>query len=590
VAGDYTYLWTPSGQNAANASGLAAGTYQISIEDDKGCSSDSSITILAPTTLSATHTVDANVTCYEDNDGEATILPVGGNEPYTYQWSDGQTSPTATDLEAGTYTCTITDNGVKSWNLNYSENFEGAIGAEWTNSSTRMYRGETVLGEFNINSTGQPTLNLTGLPAHDSIRVVFDFYAFDTWNGNNGGTVGPDIWSIDIDGVNILNTTFNKDISGDQSYPDNYPATNPGQTGAVASNLESLNLGAGHTQQNKTLKFFINETTVHTANNVSIELSDQLVQDIDNDSWGIDNIKVYLYEPSTIDACTYIETVIIEEPDELTITASKLSDVVCNDELNGSALANASGGSTPYSFLWSNGSTTNPVTNLGVGGVTVQVTDSAGCEQTSAPITINEPTVLSVTISSPPTLAGFEYIGEYKDQYLYFHNSPMTWPDARQACLNEGGDMIVISDSLDNAHFSNVFSQAGWIGLFQNTSSANYSEPFGGWEWVDGTTIDYIGDGISNTPTDWAEYQNWQSQANGSTGNEPNDYQLGPLCPCQEMYGEFIANAGYNFWNDLYDFETNSFYLALDKSGNNVTNVSCFGGNDVFCYSYGCWW
>ena len=576
AAVDFNYSWT-NGQTAATATNLSAGTYTITVTDDNNCRADSSVTITDPLGLTATHTIDNEVTCNGLSDGSATVNPTGGNIPYTYLWSDGQTSATANNLSAGTYTCTVTDNGINSWSLNYSEDFDGAVGPEWTDNSTETYRNTTVLGEFNSNSTGQPTLNLTGLPAHDSIRVVFDFYAFDTWNGNNIGTVGPDIWSVDIDGISVLSTTFHKDANNTQSYPDNYPASNPGQTGAVATNLESLNLSAGSGQRNKTQKFFINETIVHTANNASISLSDQLVQNIDNDSWGIDNIKVYLFEPSAIDACTHIETIIINEPDPLTITASKISDVICNDELNGSAQANATGGSTPYTYVWSNGSGDNPVTNLSVGTFTVTVTDSNGCQEISNNVTINEPTVLSVSISSPPVIGGFQFVGEHKNQYLYYHAGQMTWPNARQACLNEGGDMIVISDSLDNATYSNIFTQAGWIGLFQNTSSANYSEPFGGWEWVDGSTIDYIGNGTSNTPADWAEYQNWQNPANGAdpNRNEPNDYLGGP-----ETYGEFIANPGYNFWNDLYETSSNPFYMALDKSSTSVTNVSCFGGSD----------
>jgi gliding motility-associated-like protein len=575
VAGDYIYLWSPSGQNTATATGLAAGTYTIRAEDDEGCFEDSTITILAPNVLSATHTVDADATCNGDSDGEATVTPTGGNGPYTYVWSNGQTGATATGLAAGNYTCQVIDNGIKNWNLNYSEDFEGAVGTEWTDNSTQLFRGETVLGEFNINSTGQPTLNLTGLPAHDSIRIVFDFYAFDTWNGNNL-TFGPDLWNLSVDGVSLLNTTFCKDAFTAQAYPDDFPASNTGLTAAVAFSLESLNYNSGGAQQNKTAKFFINQSAVHNANSATIALSDQLVQDIDNDSWGIDNIKIFLYEPSGIAACTYIENVTINQPDILTATASKVSDVVCNDELNGVAQAVVNGGSTPYSYLWSNGSTSNPVTNLGVGNATVEITDSAGCQVTSNSVTINEPTVLSVSISSPPTFTGYQYIGEYNNQYIYYHSSQMTWPNARADCQSNGGDLIVIKDSLDNASYSNVLTGAGWIGLFQNTFSANYSEPFGGWEWIDGTTLDYNDlNGTPNETIDWSGYQNWNNPVNGGSSNEPNDFNGGP-----ETYGQFVSNPGFYLWNDLFEVQTRPFYMVLDKSGNNVTNVSCFGGSD----------
>ena len=44
-----------------------------------------------------------------NNDGEATIYVSGGTPPYSYQWSNGSTSQTATSLSAGTYTVTVTD-------------------------------------------------------------------------------------------------------------------------------------------------------------------------------------------------------------------------------------------------------------------------------------------------------------------------------------------------------------------------------------------------------------------------------------------------------------------------------------------------
>ena len=96
-----------------------------------------------------------------------------------------------------------------------------------------------------------------------------DFYAFDSWNGNNTQW-GPDLWTLAIDNDTLLHTTFSKDNNSPQSYPENYPATYTGTTGAVATNLESLNLNPTHNQANKTQKFFINKSAIHNANSASI--------------------------------------------------------------------------------------------------------------------------------------------------------------------------------------------------------------------------------------------------------------------------------------------------------------------------------
>ena len=402
VAADYTYLWDdPTAQATATATNLAAGTYTITITDDNGCSADSTIDITQPNALTATHTIDAQVSCFGLSDGQATVTPSGGTNPYTYLWDDpaAQTTPTATGLAAGTYNCTITDNGAKSWNLNYNEDFNAAIGAEWDDNSTVSFRTETVLGEFNVNSTGHPTLSLNSLPTHDSIRVILDFYAFDTWNGNNTQW-GPDIWTLAVDNDTLLHTTFSKDNNSSQSYPENYPATNPGTTGAVATNLESLNLNSTHNQANKTQKFFINKSAVHTANTASITFSDQLVQDIDNDSWGIDNIKVYLFGVNSLAPCQHVETVVITEPNELDASAVKNSDVTCFGGNEGSATGSATGGTVAadYQYSWNDPANQNTAlaTGLVAGTYQINITDDNGCED-SATVTINEPTEITTS-------------------------------------------------------------------------------------------------------------------------------------------------------------------------------------------------
>ncbi|PKP47297.1 MAG: hypothetical protein CVT94_11925, partial [Bacteroidetes bacterium HGW-Bacteroidetes-11] len=53
--------------------------------------------------------VDNQVSCFGGNDGQATVTATFGLEPYTYLWSDGQTTATAINLAAGTYTVTVTD-------------------------------------------------------------------------------------------------------------------------------------------------------------------------------------------------------------------------------------------------------------------------------------------------------------------------------------------------------------------------------------------------------------------------------------------------------------------------------------------------
>jgi hypothetical protein len=111
-ASPYTYNWSNSlGTNLA-VSGLSAGTYTITATDNNGCNTSTSITISQPAAqLAITIASQTNVNCYGNSTGGATAnTPTGGTSPYTYSWSSGGTNLNTSNLSAGTYTITATDN------------------------------------------------------------------------------------------------------------------------------------------------------------------------------------------------------------------------------------------------------------------------------------------------------------------------------------------------------------------------------------------------------------------------------------------------------------------------------------------------
>src|SRR5690606_25568110 len=94
----------------ATATGLAAGTYTVTITDNNTCQITRTVTIIQPTALNATVS-RTDVSCNGGSNGTATVSATGGTGPYSYSWSpSGGTAATATGLAAGAYTVTITDN------------------------------------------------------------------------------------------------------------------------------------------------------------------------------------------------------------------------------------------------------------------------------------------------------------------------------------------------------------------------------------------------------------------------------------------------------------------------------------------------
>ena len=113
AVGTLSYNWSDA-QTTNPATGLAAGTYFVTVTDaSTGCSSIGD-TILVQPTLTASITAQNNPSCNIAN-GSATVTPVvtdGPAGPFTYAWSNGQTTATATGLSAGVaYTCDVTYQG-----------------------------------------------------------------------------------------------------------------------------------------------------------------------------------------------------------------------------------------------------------------------------------------------------------------------------------------------------------------------------------------------------------------------------------------------------------------------------------------------
>ncbi|WP_207535893.1 beta strand repeat-containing protein, partial [Desertivirga arenae] len=109
----YTYSWS-NGAATEDLSGLAAGTYTLTVNDKNGATSTVSATITEPSALlAAVVTSKTDVTVKGASTGAINITVSGGTSPYTYAWSNGATTEDLTGLAAGTYTVTVTDkNGV----------------------------------------------------------------------------------------------------------------------------------------------------------------------------------------------------------------------------------------------------------------------------------------------------------------------------------------------------------------------------------------------------------------------------------------------------------------------------------------------
>ena len=119
----YSYEWTDAFGNTVSLSQntgpiLSSGTYTCEVTDDNGCQAQDDITLIDPPAIDFDPETTAPTSCNSANgnylpDGSATVnVTVGtGTGSFTYLWDDpsAQTTQTATNLEAGIYTCQVTD-------------------------------------------------------------------------------------------------------------------------------------------------------------------------------------------------------------------------------------------------------------------------------------------------------------------------------------------------------------------------------------------------------------------------------------------------------------------------------------------------
>lgn len=104
--GALSYAWS-NGSALATVTGIAAGTYDVTVTDANGCTMTSSATVAEPTAL--TLTMSSVPDSLRMGMGTATATVSGGTAPYTYTWSNGGTDSTLTGLVEGLLTVVVTD-------------------------------------------------------------------------------------------------------------------------------------------------------------------------------------------------------------------------------------------------------------------------------------------------------------------------------------------------------------------------------------------------------------------------------------------------------------------------------------------------
>ena len=432
----YTYAWTPSGGNAPTAIGLAAGTYNITVTDSKGCQSIANVVInQPPASLSATQS-QTEVSCFGGNNGTAGVVAAGGSPPYSYSWSpSGDTTDSVVGLQAGIHTVTISDTGsctlpktftiTQPTDLVASPTFtsstcglsNGTINSNisggtpgytylWSTGDTTANIANVSAGTYSIvvtdnnNCTDSTTVVVTNAtpPLVASINVSTNVSCFGGNDGTatvtvTGGTANFNYTWTPIGGNNAIGTTL---------IADDYLVTVTDVNGCTDTSTVTITepvapLTISLTQTNVSCNGGTNGQAIVTPSGGTPNYT-YLWSNADADSIA-GNLSANTYSLTVTDnnGCTVDSSVVITQPALLTATLTK-TNVSCNGGNNGQAIVTPSGGTTPYSYLWSNADADSIAGNLIAGTYSVTVTDDLGCTRTDS-ITITQPAPLNFTFS-----------------------------------------------------------------------------------------------------------------------------------------------------------------------------------------------
>jgi len=363
----YTYTLQPG--NITSGFGfftnLTAQTYTVTVKDNVGCITTVTVAISQPSALSLTVNMNPPL-CNGGNNGTITAAGSGGTAPYQFNLNGGpyQASGNFTGISAGAYNVGIKDNNGCTTTQTITVTQPPALTLSLNSSNANC---STANGSATVNvSGGSPIYTYTWLPTGGNASVA------------TGLTAGP--YTVTIkDANNCTQTgqiTVNATISG--------TAIITNITNVTCNGFNNGSATAGGIGFTPPLTYsWSNGQTTQTANNLSP--------------------GTYTVNVTDAFGCKSNTVVTITQPAPLNYVINS-SSISCYNGANGSAtVASLTGGTSPYTYLWSPGSfTTSSANGLTTGLYSVTVTDNNGCQLTKT-VNITQPS--SVTINSGTTTA-----------------------------------------------------------------------------------------------------------------------------------------------------------------------------------------
>lgn len=452
----YSYSWQNTemlfSSNTAILSGIPANNYSVTATDSKGCTTNGNVVVVQPSLLTATAT-STNVLCYGNSTGYIDLAVNGGTAPYSFSWQNNASVVIATtedvsNLSAGTYTVTVTDN--KGCTVSLSKTItqpSAPLSATFVVSHVLCYGNST--GSINLTVEGGTTpysYSWTSSQTTEDINFVSaGNYGFAILDANlcpfsGSATVNQPLAPISVSNI-VTNVACNGESNG------SIDLTVAGGTSPYYYTWESTTYELSVISQD--LFNFPADTYTYNLTDAygctyseSIEITEPLL--LENTISGV-NILCYQGNNGSVDltvtggtlpytfnwnngvtsedlinliagtysvvvtdfqGCETTNSITLTQPDTSLYYSYSTMDVKCNNGTDGFIALTVEGGTTPYTYNWSNGATQPTVSGLTASVYTFNVIDYNGCTL-SASIEIFQPDPLTMNeVITPVTCYG----------------------------------------------------------------------------------------------------------------------------------------------------------------------------------------
>lgn len=338
----YTYNW--GGATTQDRNNIAAGFYLVTITDSKGCSKKDSTIITQPAQALDLSTTFVNPLCFANANGSIDLTVWGGTTPYVYNWNSGTwASQDISGIAANTYSVVITDanNCTSTTSVTLTNPPQMTLGV--TSVDNNCY-GE-VLGSINV-SVGGGTLPY-------SYQWANSTYAL-SWPEEDQDSLSNDTYYVSVTDANGCRLNDSAIVSSPIAL----------QLSITSTNVTSF--GGSNGSINTTISGGVPPYLFIWSNGATTQ--------------NLSNIPAGWYSLTITDdhGCSIIDSVYISEPsDPLTVTLNGTL-VTCFGGSDASSEATASGGTAPYTYMWSTGSIGTEVDELHAGFYSVTITDAFG--------------------------------------------------------------------------------------------------------------------------------------------------------------------------------------------------------------------